>query len=257
MKNVHEQRVDQSIGLAQLQSREMEEHFAARIAVWESKAQLERWQDLTSHLNEAHPLLHESEWNSLFDLSAWLLELRWPTQYAKVTAAFENHRRVLTILANHLSNAFEYSNSWYKIDRPHTRIDWDPKLYTRLLSSLGVNCHITWLLTIELTRTVNLVITAVAEEFDPLYRFDEGFVLMADGDLISGHTLSRLEYNEVDWEVIPHDYSLSAIEERMTEALKGGDPRGGHSIALSTLVLADWLAELAPPSNIAKTSNNK
>jgi hypothetical protein len=243
MKNTHEQEIEALLGSAGLKARDLEELLVARLAIWESKAYIDQWDVFTSYLNDVEPKLPEQAWHDLFDLSAWLLKLRWPAEYPKIASAFENHRRVLTLLAHHLSDSFEFRGGWYAMDRPHTRIGWDPVLYTRLLSDLNINNWIVWILTAELTRSVNLIFTAVIAELDPVYRFDAGDVLMSDGDIMAGRSLSRLEYTNVDWTNIPYEYSLNEVDEKVRTVLHGGDPRNGASVDSYSIAIADWLAE--------------
>ncbi|WP_152631263.1 hypothetical protein [Agreia bicolorata] len=241
IKTRHEQRIDKSVTSRELQQRDLDELLVARIAIWEKKARLDDWQISTSHLNGAHPSLSEGEWNDLFDLGSWLLALRWPPTYPKVALAFENHRQVVSLLASHLGQCFDYRNGWFVVDRPHTRINWNPALYSKLISQLGVNCWLVWMLTAELTRSANLVLQAIAEEIDPLYRFHEGVLLMSDGDLIGGHSLARLEYVAIDWATLPFVYSLTELRTRATDLLNGGDPRNGRAIDVYSSGLSDWL----------------
>jgi hypothetical protein len=240
IKRKHEEDVDRALDSLERGKRDLDERMAARLQVWEIRSQVNDWESVTWQLNGPHPKLHENYWEALFDLAAWLLKLQWPRDYPKLAIAIEQYRRVLVALLGHLRDIVDKEKGWYKIERQHKQIDWNPSLYTDLLSTYNVNANVVRLLMIELTRALNLVITAISEEFDPLYRFDDGYALVASGDLVFGQNLSRLEYEPVRWLDFPFDYDSQALLERVRSELNGGDPREPGAINLYEVDVAEW-----------------
>jgi len=240
MKRQHEEVVDRALDSFARGKRDLDERMAARLQLWEIRSQVNRWESVTWQLNGPHPKLREDDWDALFDLAEWLLKLRWPSDYPKLEIAFEQYRRVLVALLGHLRDIVEKENGWYQIERPHKQIDWNPSLYTDLISRTNVNAHVVWLLTIESTRALNLVITAICEEFDSLYRFDDGYALMSSGDLVFGQNFLRLEYEPARWSDFPLDYNSDALRERVRSELRGGDPRVSSAINVYEADVAEW-----------------
>lgn len=240
MKADHECAIDASASTNDLLARDVQELLTAQVAVWEELVHLDGWQQLTGCLNQVHPFIRRADLDDLFSLGAWLLQRRWPPGYARVASAFEQFRRVLGCLLDLLSHNFERRSELLELPLEYKHIEWNPTRYTELISDFNVKANITWLLTIELTRSVNLVIDAVAAELDPLYRMAEGCVLMQDGDAVFGTSVLRLEYLSTELLSFPRHYSMSALMERVTVELEGGDPRRGRDIDLYAVDVAQW-----------------
>lgn len=245
MKTDHERAIDAMTGAADLATRDMQEILAAQVTHWENLAHIDEWPKLTASLNQVHPFIRKDIADDLFTLSAWLLQRRWPSGYERVVASFEQFGNVLGCLLQLVARNFEPRDEVLELPREHKRIDWNPSLYTELITDFNVKANVIWLLTMELTRAANLVIAAVASELDPLYRIAEGYVLMQDGDPIFGFSVSRLEYASTDPLSPPRPYSLAALMQRTAKELGGGDPRREREVDLYAVDVAEW-SELPP-----------
>lgn len=62
-------------------------------------------------------------------------------------------------------------------------------------------------------------------DLDPLYRFDEGVVLMRDGDGVLSNFVIREEYEEWDWDAPSPFPKFEQIEAAVIAAAGPGDPR--------------------------------
>lgn len=100
--------------------------------------------------------------------------------------------------------------------------------YITALSEYLTNALIAEILVTELTRTVNLVITAVNEVLDPMYRFNEGAVRMISGDAFWGFSTSHPRFREIDWATFPRVYSLEDIRSRVVTEV-GDQAQDGRS----------------------------
>lgn len=221
LKASHESRVDGADGRSHLEQQE-DELLSARLELWEQRASLEGWQDFTYGLNDVFPHMSTDTQRSLFDLGTWLLSLTWPDRYPKIRDAFKNYEGVLAILLEHFVKAGDRVGERIGISRDYVNIPWDPPRYKELKRTFDLHCETAWWLTIELTRAVNLVISAIRSEFDPLYRFSEGMVLMAEGDMIVRNDVYRVEYENVDWREIPYRRSRDDVLESISAAMLTG-----------------------------------
>lgn len=240
MKSDHEREVDQALSTPELRSRDLEEHLAARLEIWWATLNLDSWESISYGLNQPSPVLEDVDWRRLFDSGRWLQALNWPESFPLIAQAFENHRRALWLLTVCLSERMtDLNGSTHEVDAPHRRIPWNPELYDSLLAQRSVSCHAIWLLVIELTRSINFVILAVRTEFDALYRFAGGVVLMGSGDAFTGSLTVRLEY-PVPPVLLPAELSFTRLVGELESALMEGSSRGQASIDLESVAVADW-----------------
>lgn len=217
MRREHEEKVAASDAPSDAAARALEERLVAAVAYWESQV-ADIWESLTAGLNHPVPGLSSDSLEQLSTLARWLLAKDWPIGYPKIRMAFGRFNEVLGLLMELVHGHFEGVDrtSWLELERPHKRLGrWDSPLYRELLTELQVNQAMTWFLTTELTRAANLVIHAVREELDPLYRFQEGVLLMRDGDGIIVSQIVRVEYSEFDWDKPLPELSLRGITDRI------------------------------------------
>lgn len=240
MKLEHENAVDRALSAPELRQRELDEHLAARLEVWWTILHLDSWEAISYGLNQPAPVLEDLDWRRLFDSGRWLQSLDWPAQYPLIARAFENHRRALWLLTICLTERMtNFDGSIHEVDAPHRRIGWNPELYNTLLAQRSVSCHAIWLLVIELTRSINLVISSVRTEFDALYRFADGVALMGSGDAFTGLVTVRLEY-QVPPALLPAELSFTKLVDRMEAALTIGSSRGQAPVDLESINVAEW-----------------
>lgn len=197
----------------------LSERMAAAIQVWEEKASIEQWQNLTWMLNYPVPYLRDGLRDSLFDVGEWLLARDWPPGYPHIREAFGRFGEVVRVLVEHINESFLRvgdSNRW-EVERAYKEIPWNPPLYEQLISRHRLNCAVTWFLILELTRSANWIIAAVRAELDPLYRFDEGILLMREGDGILRNHIVRIEYQGRVWGDPFPPLSLDGIKQAITD----------------------------------------
>jgi hypothetical protein len=201
MRSSHESAMQKTETAEAHAHRELSERMAAAIQVWETKIGIEHWQGLTGGLNYPTPILHEDPRDRLFQTGAWLLAKDWPDQFPRIREAFLRFADVLHLMLEHVSKNFEpdEGRSSWELEQTHKRIPWDPPLYEQLIAKYRLECAVTWFLTVELTRSANWIIAAIRSELDPLYRFDEGVLLMREGDLLIRNQIIRVEYTKHRW----------------------------------------------------------
>lgn len=236
MKGAHEARVDAAMDSVDKDRNRLEVALAARIDRWEATLNLAGWEELTLCLNSVYPYVSNVQWRSLTETASWLAGVHWPPSYPKLAAAFETHRAVLDVLIRHLTDSFVLDGDQHSIRRRHKET-WfggsdGEQRYTEAISQFGVDDAVAGVLITELTRSVNLVVTAVNDELLPLYRFNDGSVQMIEGDLFWGLWSSHPRYDPLIWESFPRAYALSDISSRVRTELRGGDPRNGVTLAV-------------------------
>ncbi|CAN7354061.1 hypothetical protein LJR045_002048 [Microbacterium sp. LjRoot45] len=234
MKSVHEARVDAAMSGAARDRQQLEVALAERVDRWESSIELDKWEELTRRLNWVHPYITNIQLLSLTQTAIWLAGIEWPSQYPKLSAAFETHGAVLDVLIKHITSSFVPDGDTHSIRRRHKETWYGGKdgeqQYTKAISEFGVDDAVTGVLINELTRSVNLVVTAVNDELLPLYRINDGRVQMIEGDLLWGLWSSHPHYEPLTWESFPRNYDLGEIKRRVKIELHGGDPRNGRTM---------------------------
>ncbi|MEU9201420.1 HNH endonuclease [Streptomyces sp. NPDC048332] len=194
-KSAHEKLVTESLDSDEESERELSERMTALLLVWERKMRLDQWEDVTARLNHPIPVLSDRSYSQLIEAGAWLLKMRWPEQYPRTVQAFRNLHHVMTDLLNHLQECMEAENEvFWKLRRNYKRIGWDPKAYEELFAEFQSERFLLYVLAIETTKAINWVIVEAAREVDAFYRFDQGLILMRDGDGVFKTWMMRLEY---------------------------------------------------------------
>ncbi|MFF9427053.1 HNH endonuclease signature motif containing protein [Streptomyces sp. NPDC014746] len=208
MKASHERIVTESLGADEEAQRELSERMAALLLVWEQKMHLDEWENVTARLNHPIPNLSDLAYSRMIDAGAWLLKMRWPKQFPLAERAFRNLHHVMADLLNHLQNCMESENEFiWQLRRNYKKIDWDPAAYETLFAEFQRERFLLYVLAIEATKAINWVIAEATGEVDEFYRFDQGLILMRDGDGLFKTWMMRLEYEAdelADENVAPH-----------------------------------------------------
>ncbi len=223
MKASHEKLVTESLGAEEESQRELSERMIALLLLWEQKMQLEEWETITAQLNEPLPVLADTSYTKLIEAGAWLLKMRWPNRFPRTVLAFRNLHHVMTDLLNHLQKCMESKNEFFwQIRRSYKDIGWDPDAYKILFAEFQNERFLLYVLVIEATKAINWVIIEAADEVDKFYRFDQGLILMRDGDGVFKSWMMRIEYEAdelADETPKPHpgkDSIASFLEEKIS-----------------------------------------
>jgi len=172
------------------------DRFMSSVRLWEERAAVGNWYDLTYRLTKPVPSLTRKQYDRFVELGRWLLARNWPHQrYPKVSSAFGNMLFVVQDLVAELNDNGDVTDDHWQIRREYKEIPWDPERYEVLITKYREAEWTILALTIELTKAVNWVMETVRAEVDPLYRFDEGSLLLFMADLVNGETYVRAEYN--------------------------------------------------------------
>ncbi|MET7538247.1 HNH endonuclease signature motif containing protein [Streptomyces sp. NPDC005507] len=195
IKASHERLVTDSLSVREESQRELSERMAALLLVWEQKMQLDQWENVTAQLNQPIPLLGDASYSQMVQAGAWILKMRWPNQFPRTEQAFRNLHHVMADLLNHLQGCMDLESEFFwRLRRNYKNIDWDPDAYETLFAEFQVERFLLYVLVIEATKAINWVIAEAAREVDKFYRFDQGLILMRDGDGVFKSWMLRLEY---------------------------------------------------------------
>lgn len=195
------------------------------------------FREFTLNLNHVYPYITEVMFQSLVELNVSLLGVNWPIAYPRTRSAAERIRLVLSALINHINETFEHEDNILRLPRSYDRLnEWNVELYEELRDRFRLDDAVGRLLTFELARSCNLLISAVQEELDSLYRFSDGLVLLEYGDFVFGTHVYRLEYENVDWAFLGAFPSIEEIKERI-KAKGISEGIGVHEVDLFSLVL--------------------
>lgn len=200
MRRNHESAMSATRSAAEEARRRILERVTASVEVWENKMLLDDWTSLTAGFNSPTPLVEGRIQMAMLDTSIWLLKRDWPAEFPAVREAFHRLGEVLRAINAHVHDSFEWDDAGvWRLERKHKQNPQTPEAYDKLATEFQMGCAMTWCLTIELSKAANLVIRAVREEIEPLYRFDEGVLLAQDGESILDMRVVRLEYEDYQW----------------------------------------------------------
>lgn len=190
----------------------------ALVNTWEEKTGLACWHDLTYKLTKPVPSLSRKQYDRLVELGRWLLGRNWPYQrFPKTSAAFGNMLFVVQDLVAQLNDSGEVTDDYWQIRREYKEVEWDFDRHEILVAKYRETEWTIYALAIELTKAANWVTEMVRAELEPLYRFDEGSLLLFMADLVNGEMYIRAEYNHEETE----SASRYAGLDRIREAVKG------------------------------------
>lgn len=229
MKSNHEEFVHEGESAEAERVRIATERVAAAVQVWADIMGLEEWQGLTWGLNRPVPMISDARYSALLRTGEWLLAKAWPALFPRIRDSFDRLLDVVGTLLKHFQLVFEQrDNGAWVLRRRYKNIPWDPDLYAKLLAEFQCEAAMTWWLTAELSRAANLVLEAVRQEIDPLFRFEEGLLLARDGDGFLENTLRRVTYGAYDWENPPPAVTLDRLRRTIDKAAteQGVDPDG-------------------------------
>ncbi len=223
MKADHEADVASRMGAPEAAARELAERMAAAVEYW-SSGLLPDWPEFTYGLLLAYPRTAESRVELLRERAQWLLARDWPPGYPGMAIAFARWLEAARLLLEHIEATFDevdHRPDQLEMVRGHKQLGrWDSAAYAVALDEfLRSDAVLVWIVG-ELTRSTNLVISAVRAELDPLYRFEEGLVLVKAQQML-GDILLRLEFDAQD-RTLPTagNLTLAEIEQAILNDMK-------------------------------------
>jgi hypothetical protein len=206
MKAAHEARVRAALSTADLQEQRDREIYAAYVEYWQEVAQVDRWQAWTSWLMQAQPSLSADAPDRFQALREWILSRIWPKRYPELEAAFENFSIVLgdlvDVILRHVDHDEGRTRLWmrkfyrdaYGLENEMTSAEREQES-ARLLAKYEYQTDLIADLTLELTRAANYICDWVRHYVDPVFRIEEGALLLPAGMDISLRTRTfRPEY---------------------------------------------------------------
>jgi hypothetical protein len=239
MKEQHEATLRASRTSTEQKQLDIEQRTAAAIEAWSESSYVVDWDRLTYGLNQAIPGLSKENLDSLIDVGGTLLAKVWPEQYPRLADAFDRHRQVIALLTRHMVNATEdlhKGGTFRVISRAYKRLNrWDEVEHNRLFRQFLTNCVMTWWLTRELVLTANLVVRAIHAEVDPLFRFEEGLLMMHEGDGVLEHRIIRLEYDAFDVSHLPPLPNLEMLRSKVEQLALDTDTGRADDVDLNDI----------------------
>lgn len=179
MKQTHESWVRQSLsGFDAVHQRSLE-IYAGYIEEWASRVDLEEWADWTSSLLLPDPAIDKARFDSLKDLTLWILNRIWPTGFVEIECGLGNFSLVLndllSVFKRHSTDQFREGELW--TERFYKSDGWSDR-YDELLNEYNDHIDLIHDLVLELTRAGNYVCDQVRALIEPSFRMREGALLV-------------------------------------------------------------------------------
>ncbi|MEU9042990.1 MULTISPECIES: HNH endonuclease [unclassified Kitasatospora] len=185
MKSEHEERVKRQRDRHSQERQAKDENMAALLSEWERQVLLDDWDAWTSWLLSPHPRMTSERFSHLQNSHTWVKSRFFPPgDYRQLARAFKNFSLawgdLMQFLDIHFKNA-RWDPRQLELHAKYKEIPWDPPMYERLGKEFDDNCDIVHLLTMQTSAAANFLLSAVRESFDPVYRFDIGFITVTRG----------------------------------------------------------------------------
>lgn len=148
----------------------------------EAKLDFDAWDLWTSGLLAPTPWIDREVLERIERLRQWLFRRPWPKRLPDVEEAFENLRRILDDLAMVCQLGLEEDLGRRRLV-PEYKKRWVDD-YNEHAEQFNWTVDLIHDMTMELTRAANLVCDRIRNRIDPLYRWEEGVIMverMGDG----------------------------------------------------------------------------
>lgn len=182
IKSNHEKWVKESLSSFDSQKQREDEIYATYIEKWIELSHLEQWKAWSSHIfGGGQPKLWKNVDEDLRELRDWIFSRIWPSRYPELEDAFENFRRILQNFQNvfheYSAEAPEmfYTRKFYQIS------EWNEEKYEKLGKRYEFHVDLVEDLMLELTRGTNYICDIVRQYIDPVFRLNEGLILVESG----------------------------------------------------------------------------
>lgn len=186
IKKSHEKWVRESLSSFDSQRQRADEIYASYIEKWIELSHLNEWKAWSSHLlSHGLPKIWKVVDNNLRELREWIFSRIWPARYPELEDAFENFRRVLQDFQNVFHEHSKEAPDLFYTDKFYQINEWNKKEYERLSKMHEFHVDIVMDLMLELTRAANYICDKVREYIDPVFRLDEGLLIVESGPYMS------------------------------------------------------------------------
>jgi hypothetical protein len=200
----------------------------AIVEEWERRALLNGWHALSlSFLAADGPKLRTTVERALRELDAWIAKRIWPSGFPKIRKSIEVFGRVLGDLLTVFDRHTEPRGDFLQTT-PFYKLQWHPtEKYLALLEDYQHHTGLIDDLTLELTRSANLVCDRVREELDPDFRMNEGLLSAMAGPFQAFDFRELIvQYPPIEKELDPYPgleaFAVTRFERDMCMADKGG-----------------------------------
>lgn len=175
MKHEHEAAVEAAMSPKDELSAKQELLYATLVSGWLQRAKVDDWQIWTSWPLAVRPHGPKGLLEDLDATGNWIFTRPWPGLYPLVDQAFENYRRVNADLAMvlHYSADPDYKEG-YEIDTFYKKEWVEQEQYDKMANEFDWIVDLIHDLVFELTRAAEHVIDQVRLFMDPLFRTEEG-----------------------------------------------------------------------------------
>jgi hypothetical protein len=206
MKHEHEAFVARSFDNNVVKHQRSEEIVAGYVDEWVNRCGIDDWNSWTSWLLSGSPSTSAERFDSLKDVSAWLLSRIWPRdEFPQVRRALENFRHVvggfvMTFDRHSRRRGNGEPTDRYQLEKFYKIPEYNEKLYFKLAREYEAYVALIDDYVYEMTRAANLVCDGVRAELLPNFRLVEGALLATRGEDLDFKTYTfRAEYKAADF----------------------------------------------------------
>ncbi|TAA25835.1 HNH endonuclease [Pseudoxanthomonas winnipegensis] len=227
IKRAHEEWVSAQLGFDAAKQRD-DEFYAEVVDGWVSRIDLDNWVNRASSiLCNGQPSIDKELYQALEEIRAWLLSRHWPGRYIDVEDAFLNFRMVTEdFCATFSEHAVSRKETSLQTEKFYKISEWDHERYTRLSLEFDYHVKLVCDLMLELTRSINFVISAVRRSLMPSFRSVEGATLIQSGPLMDfSYRTYRVEYRGEERSARPYPgLAQFKIDRQARDIHFGGEP---------------------------------
>jgi hypothetical protein len=149
----------------------------------EREADFDDWQNWTSTLLYPRPFIRSDDLERIERLRKWLFTRPWPGTLPDLERAFENFERILHDLAMVCQLGLE-EDEWAhgRMLTPEYKVRVVSQArYDKLLEQNKWTTRLIYDLVLELSRAANLLCDRIRRRLDPLFRVEEGVLMVEPG----------------------------------------------------------------------------
>ena len=209
-----------------------DELYATYIEKVTKLAGFDNWNIWTSWVFGSTEIFPKLNYDSLFEVSAYIIARIWPKRYPLLESAFYNFKSVVNdlfkIYAMHMEergNAFGTEKFYraYNYENCSRRgEEFDPHKEQAIIQKYMFHTALIEDLFLELTRAANYLCDRIREYIFEGFRLEEGTLLITRGDFLSSTTI-RAEYRGEERTEFPYPGLRAFMEARVTRDMRIGE----------------------------------